>query len=696
MPNLHRYAPSNEKSGFYIYALHNGQNVTYQVTRIAQQIFKQLGFDDGDSISGEILYTLHRFKLIYTNNSGVTPPDSLDEIQQLSEENASPTERKQFFKQLLQNGDLSKDNQGQLIDYLHEQDIVSEESNEQASNQTGSDKWRPDTPQTTTIYQGTVDFFNDTGGYGFISCSQVSEDVFYHMEEIGGRDIQENTDVAFVFETVEEGPRATNVRVIADRREGNPSEIGPKEAMYSSDELEARPPLNKFRKAKSYDEDIDVTFLGTAGGQPTKDRTTTSLLLQRGTERFLFDVGEGTQQQLVTHSSSVSIDAVFLTSVAVDHIGGLGPLLRRYSTDNRTKQLQIFTPSGTAEKIETLIDAFGELQYPIVVREVTDEEIVDAETYQITAFETALNEESVGYKLQEVPHRGTFDRERAGTLGVPEGPSFNKLCSGESVVLEDGTEVDPRQVVGDPIAGRNIVYTGDTQPTDAVVAAAEDADLLIHEAAALGEINNVSDERNHSTATDAGRIASRANANKLVLTNFSPGFGSQTQELQQEARNEYDGVVGIANDGMQIEVSAPLASISQNQHETTISDNKIEFSELKEGTYIQVMIDRVKKSGVGLSKAGRVHVDDAADYVGGNVTVLITSKETGYVKSEVKKPPSDTTVYPLQLDSEKARQTNSKGSSKSRKSASNTRSTSDWNPFSKNRSKNDLISGNKL
>ena len=34
---------------------------------------------------------------------------------------------------------------------------------------------------------GTVDFFNDTGGYGFIDTEDSEEDVFFHMEDVGGR-----------------------------------------------------------------------------------------------------------------------------------------------------------------------------------------------------------------------------------------------------------------------------------------------------------------------------------------------------------------------------------------------------------------------------------------------------------------------------------------------------------------------------
>jgi CspA family cold shock protein len=67
---------------------------------------------------------------------------------------------------------------------------------------------------------GVVDFFNDTGGYGFIETDQSDEDVFFHMEDIGGEDLTEGTEIAFDIEQAPKGPRATNVvRVTGSRSE---------------------------------------------------------------------------------------------------------------------------------------------------------------------------------------------------------------------------------------------------------------------------------------------------------------------------------------------------------------------------------------------------------------------------------------------------------------------------------------------
>lgn len=63
-----------------------------------------------------------------------------------------------------------------------------------------------------TEYEGTVDFFNDTGGYGFIEAPAIDDEVFFHMEDIDGPDLTEGTDVTFEVEYAEKGPRTLNVR----------------------------------------------------------------------------------------------------------------------------------------------------------------------------------------------------------------------------------------------------------------------------------------------------------------------------------------------------------------------------------------------------------------------------------------------------------------------------------------------------
>jgi len=54
---------------------------------------------------------------------------------------------------------------------------------------------------------GTVDSFDDAGGYGLIS---TDDGVLFHTEDVGGEDLTEGTAVEFDIESSAKGPRAAN------------------------------------------------------------------------------------------------------------------------------------------------------------------------------------------------------------------------------------------------------------------------------------------------------------------------------------------------------------------------------------------------------------------------------------------------------------------------------------------------------
>ena len=58
---------------------------------------------------------------------------------------------------------------------------------------------------------GTVAFFNDTGGYGFIETEDADDDVFFNMEDVGGPDLEEGQEVEFEIVEADKGPRAKNL-----------------------------------------------------------------------------------------------------------------------------------------------------------------------------------------------------------------------------------------------------------------------------------------------------------------------------------------------------------------------------------------------------------------------------------------------------------------------------------------------------
>ena len=64
------------------------------------------------------------------------------------------------------------------------------------------------------VKQGTVKWFNDAKGFGFITPSEGDKDLFVHMSEIkmdGFKTLKEGATVEYVEGAGEKGPCATNV-----------------------------------------------------------------------------------------------------------------------------------------------------------------------------------------------------------------------------------------------------------------------------------------------------------------------------------------------------------------------------------------------------------------------------------------------------------------------------------------------------
>jgi ribonuclease Z len=312
-----------------------------------------------------------------------------------------------------------------------------------------------------------------------------------------------------------------------------------------------------------------VTFLGTSGAVPTTRRNTSALMVEREGDRLLFDCGEGTQRQMMRYGTGFAVSHVFLSHLHGDHVLGLPGLVQTWDFNDREAPLAIHAPAGTRRDIEALLSATGEdAGYPIRISQASPGEVVlDADEYEVRAIDVDHRTQAVGYALVEDDRRGRFDRETAESeLGIEPGPAYERLHRGEAIEHE-GRTIHPEEVVGPPRPGRRFVYTGDTRPCDTVVAAAEDADLLVHDGTFASDRADRAQKTAHATAREAAEVATRANAKRLALTHVSTRYAGDEAVLEREVREAFDGgpapgdepVVFVADDGQELDVPFPDA-----------------------------------------------------------------------------------------------------------------------------------------
>ena len=62
--------------------------------------------------------------------------------------------------------------------------------------------------------QGTVKFFNESKGYGFITNDDTKRDIFLHITGLNGETIQEGDRVEYEETEGKKGVNATDVRIV--------------------------------------------------------------------------------------------------------------------------------------------------------------------------------------------------------------------------------------------------------------------------------------------------------------------------------------------------------------------------------------------------------------------------------------------------------------------------------------------------
>ncbi len=279
-----------------------------------------------------------------------------------------------------------------------------------------------------------------------------------------------------------------------------------------------------------------------------------ALIVTRGADTLLFECGEGTQRQMLRYGATFALNDVFFTHYHADHFLGVIGLVRTLGLQGRTEPLRLFGPRGGRKLLGQALALGVERQvFEVEVAEVEPGQVLARDGYELRVFGVEHGAPAVGYALVEQQRLGRFDPDRARALGVPEGPLWGKLQRGQAVRLDDGREVGAETIVGPPRAGRTVVYSGDTRPCAATIAAAHGADLLVHEATFGEEEKDRARETDHATAKEAAEVARMSGVRQLVLTHLSARYSRDASTLLDEARAVFPATL-VAKDGLEIEV----------------------------------------------------------------------------------------------------------------------------------------------
>ena len=314
---------------------------------------------------------------------------------------------------------------------------------------------------------------------------------------------------------------------------------------------------------------MQVTFLGTSSGVPTRARNVSAVALRlpQRAEMWLFDCGEGTQHQFLRSDLRLSqLRRIFITHMHGDHVFGLPGLLASLGlSGNSNEGIDLYGPDPLEGFLHgALRNSSTRIGYPLQVHRSrpaaeTGNLLYEDDELLVRCTPLTHRVPAYAYRVEQKPLAGRFDVAKAKDLGIPPGPIYAQLKRGESVELDDGRVIDGRDLCGPDREGVSIVYCTDTVFSEAAVNLARGADLLIHESTFAHEEAEMAFQKQHSTSTMAAQTAAEAGVGRLALTHLSPryapGNSVTADDLLAEAQAIFPNTV-LARDFMQLDVTA--------------------------------------------------------------------------------------------------------------------------------------------
>lgn len=322
---------------------------------------------------------------------------------------------------------------------------------------------------------------------------------------------------------------------------------------------------------------MDLVFLGTSAGVPTKRRNVTALALlpESGRGWYLVDCGEATQHQLLRQPMTViGLRAILITHAHGDHSYGLPGLLACAAMSGRTEPLTLIAPAAVIEWVAATC-SLTQLYLPFRLQSLALESFAgwQDDEFAVEAAPLSHSVPSFAFRLSEMKRQTRLDTERLSREGIPRGPLWGALQAGQEAVF-DGRTLAGRDYLVHPYPLRRIVVGGDNDRPELLAELCEGAQLLVHEATYTREVAaRVGPEIQHSSAAAIASFAEARQLANLVLTHFSPryqdrpGRGLSVADIEAEARAHYRGQLFLAEDfaRFRLDREGRLARVSPTQ-----------------------------------------------------------------------------------------------------------------------------------
>ncbi|MBO3064177.1 MULTISPECIES: ribonuclease Z [Staphylococcus] len=271
---------------------------------------------------------------------------------------------------------------------------------------------------------------------------------------------------------------------------------------------------------------MEITFFGTSAGLPTKERNTQAIALNLepySNSIWLFDVGEGTQHQILHHSIKLGkVDHIFITHMHGDHIFGLpGLLTSRSFQGGEGKPLTVIGPKGIKAFIETTLQlSESKLNYPITYIEIEDHLSYQNNGFNVEAHMLNHGIPSFGYRIEAPYTSGKIDVAALKKIGLEPGPKYQEVKNNETFEY-NGEIYTSKDFKGDATKGPVIAIFGDTMPCNNEAIIADKATVMVHESTYIEGDKSLANNYHHSHIEDVFDLIETAQVEYSLITHLS-------------------------------------------------------------------------------------------------------------------------------------------------------------------------------
>lgn len=294
---------------------------------------------------------------------------------------------------------------------------------------------------------------------------------------------------------------------------------------------------------------IRVTLLGTGVPGTDTSRARAGLLVEAGSERMLFDCGQGVYQRLIQSGGSLAdptdpntaVDKLFFSHLHSDHITDISSLYTLGWFTRLAAPLRVWGPGpGPNGPIGT------SAMMPLLR----------------LAFDADIDIRSTGFKNPKyrLPITGVLPIAK----DISEGVVYSHNGVTVTAFLVDHQPVRPAYGYRIDYNGKSVVFSGDTRPSDNLVKFSTGVDMLIHEVYGVPREVAPPLYEYHTSPEDAAGIFNATKPGLAVYTHLAISPGSSVEDVVNRTRAAgYTGPLQVGADLMRIDVMPNGVSVTQ-------------------------------------------------------------------------------------------------------------------------------------